>query len=114
MEAQVKHFRLLKLPLLVVGMGAALLLSPACKAQSEISPDHFDGTDSWAAAAQKVRPSVQKQAAAKAALSAKNQNTTLASAFQLTSAHEAAKPVNHDAVAIDRKRKTSARDPEKK
>ncbi|HEY6946963.1 MAG TPA: hypothetical protein VI431_17625 [Candidatus Acidoferrum sp.] len=109
-----KHFLSLKLPLLVLGMGAAVLLSPACKAQSEISPDHFDGTDSWAAAAQKVRGPVQNQAFAKASLPAKNQKATQASALQLTSAHEEAKPVNHDAVAIDRKRKTTARDPEKK
>ena len=38
-----KPFVMLKLPIVLVGFGAALLLSPACKAQ-EVSPDHF--TDS--------------------------------------------------------------------
>jgi hypothetical protein len=38
-----KSFRMLKLPMMFVGLGAALALSPACKAQ-EISPDHFTDT----------------------------------------------------------------------
>jgi hypothetical protein len=113
MEAQVKHFMLLKLPLLVLGIGAALLLTPACKAQSEVSPDHFDGTDSWAVAAQTVHAPVQKQAVTKTSLQAKSQKAAQASAFQLAAAREVTKPVSHDAVAIDRKRKPAARKPEK-
>jgi hypothetical protein len=35
----------------LIGLAAGLILSPASKAQSEIAPDHFDGTDSWEAAA---------------------------------------------------------------
>jgi|ERR1700726_4764220 len=38
-----KSFRMLKLPMMFVGLGAALALSPACKAQ-EVSPDHFTDT----------------------------------------------------------------------
>jgi hypothetical protein len=43
-----KSFALFKIPLILSGISAVLLLAPACKAQSEIAPDHFDGTDSWA------------------------------------------------------------------
>jgi hypothetical protein len=38
-----KYFGMLKLPMMFVGLGAALALSPACKAQ-EVSPDHFTDT----------------------------------------------------------------------
>jgi hypothetical protein len=38
-----KSFRMLKLPMMFVGLGAALAFSPACKAQ-EVSPDHFTDT----------------------------------------------------------------------
>jgi hypothetical protein len=38
-----KSFVMLKLPMVLVGLGAALVLSPACKAQ-EVSPDHFTDT----------------------------------------------------------------------
>jgi hypothetical protein len=43
-----KTFALLKFTLILGALAAALTLSPACKAQSEVNPDHFDGTDSWA------------------------------------------------------------------
>lgn len=38
----VKSFILLKLPLIICGLGACLLLSPASRAQ-EVNLDHFDG-----------------------------------------------------------------------
>ena len=38
-----KSFGMLKLPMILVGVGAAMLFSPSCKAQ-EVSNDHF--TDS--------------------------------------------------------------------
>jgi len=40
-----------KMCVTLVGLAAGLFFSPACKAQSEIAPDHFDGTDSWEVAA---------------------------------------------------------------
>ncbi|HLZ90753.1 MAG TPA: hypothetical protein VKQ28_03485 [Candidatus Acidoferrum sp.] len=46
-----KSFIYYKLPLLLLTLGGALILAPQASAQSEIAPDHFDGTDSWAAAA---------------------------------------------------------------
>ena len=41
--ADVKTFRLFKLPFLSCVLLGGLLLSPACRAQSEIAPDFFDG-----------------------------------------------------------------------
>jgi hypothetical protein len=38
-----KPFGMLKIPMILVGFGAALVLTPACKAQ-EVSPDHFTAT----------------------------------------------------------------------
>ena len=49
-----KPFVILKLPILLCGLGAALLLSPGCKAQSEIDPDHFEGANT--APLEKVTP----------------------------------------------------------
>ena len=46
-----KSLASLKMSVTLVGLAAGLVFSPACKAQSEIAPDHFDGTDSWEAAA---------------------------------------------------------------
>ena len=60
-----KRFILLKLSVLLLGIGGALVLTPSCKAQSEISPDHFDGTDSWAMSARQVHVQSQEQLVAK-------------------------------------------------
>jgi len=38
-----KPFGMLKIPMILVGLGAALVFSPASKAQ-EVSPDHFTDT----------------------------------------------------------------------
>ena len=38
-----KSLGMLKFPMMLAGLGAALLLSPACKAQ-EVNPDHFTDT----------------------------------------------------------------------
>ena len=108
-----KHFILLKLSVLVLGAAAALVLTPACKAQSEISPDHFDGTDSWAVAARPVHAQPQKQSAAKPSKQAKSQKAAQGSAFQLAAVREATKPVNRDAVAVDRKHKPASNNSDK-
>lgn len=100
-----KRFVLLKLALLAFGVGGALLLTPSCKAQSEISPDHFDGTDSWATSARPVHAQLQKPTPVKPSLQAKSQKAAQGSAFQLAAAREVAKPVSRETVAVDRKRK---------
>lgn len=108
-----KHSILLKLSVVFFGIGAALVLTPACKAQSEVSPDHFDGTDSWAAAARSVHGQPQKQTSAKPSLQAKSQKTAQGSAFQLAAAREVSKPVNREGAAVDRKRKPATRSSDK-
>ena len=113
MEAQAKPLVLFKLAVLAFGIGAALVLTPACKAQSEISPDHFDGTDSWALASQKVHAPVQKLGVAKASLSAKSQKTAENSPFQLAAVREVSKSASQGIVAVEPKRKEAARKPEK-
>ena len=100
-----KRFVLLKLAVLTFGVGAALILTPSCKAQSEISPDHFDGTDSWATSARSAHAQPQKQAAAKPLVQAKSHRAAQGSAFQLAEAREVAKPVRREADAADRNRK---------
>ena len=103
-----KHFILLKLSVLALGAAAALLLTPACKAQSEISPDHFDGTDSWATAARPVHAQPKKQPVAKPSLQAKSQNASQGSAFQLAAVREVTKPVRRETGAADRNRKPAS------
>jgi hypothetical protein len=47
----VKSIDISKLAVLLVGLGGFLALAPQARAQSEVAPDHFDGSDSWAVAA---------------------------------------------------------------
>ena len=113
MKAQPKPFVWFKLTLVAFGIGAALLLTPACKAQSEISPDHFDGTDSWAVAVPRSNAPVQKLRVAKTSLSAESQKTAQNSPFQLAAAREVSKRVSHETVAAEPRRKAAPLGPEK-
>jgi hypothetical protein len=72
-----------KICVTLVGLAAGLVFSPACKAQSEIAPDHFDGTDCWEAAAH--RKATQSKSPLKR-LAAKTNHSKLTApfAFQLT------------------------------
>lgn len=114
MKTQAKPFVLFKLALATFGIGAALLLTPSCKAQSEINPDHFDGTDSWAVAAQTVHAPVQKLRVAKASLPAKGQQTAQNLPFQLPAAREVSKRVSDDIVDAEPGRKAATSRPEKR
>jgi hypothetical protein len=113
-ETPVKEFVSVKMSILFLGIGAALFLAPACKAQSEISPDHFDGTDAWAVSSQTPHPSTHKQTSAKSQLQGHSQTATKGSAFQLAAAREVSKPSHPAALAVDRKRKPTPQNPEKK
>ena len=107
-----KSFISLKTCVVLCGMGAALLFAPGSKAQSEVSPDHFDGTDSWAAAhSQAAKP---KQTPANVTLQAKAQKNSQGSSFQLASSREVTKAPRPNATAVDRKRKATTPNPEKK
>jgi hypothetical protein len=109
-----KPFSLLKLTLMLVGFGAVLMLAPACKAQSEVSPDRFDGSDSWETAAHKPAPTAKAKptTTTHANLQAQNRMADAGPTVQLAAAREVSKPEKHEAVAVQGKRKTAARKPD--
>jgi len=110
-EAPVKSFSLLKLPALLAGFGAFLLFSPACKAQSEVNPDHFDGTDTWEVAARKpVTAQAQGKVAQKSGtLQAQSQKVSTGASVQLAAARDMSNPSPVSAVAVEDKRKAAVR-----
>jgi hypothetical protein len=112
-----KSFAMLKMAVALLGFGALLAFTPSCRAQSEINPDHFDGTDSWEVAARTPAPHA---AASRASRNQQAQNkqaqskpASKSSTFQLAAERQSSAPQPHDAVAIQDKRKPSARKPEK-
>jgi len=100
----VKSFSFCKLPLVLLGLGGALFFAPQSRAQSEIAPDHFDGTDSWAAAAAaKVQaPKAKPRTATATSQSAKK---PAAPSLQPVAAREV---VADRRSAADKKRKIAA------
>ena len=104
-----KPFSLLKVPMLLVGFGAVLLFAPACKAQSEVSPDHFDGTDSWEIAARTPVAAKTKSGANAGTFQAKNQKASAGPNLQLAAAREVTKSAPRTAVTLRDKRKTAIR-----
>ncbi len=108
-----KLFSLLKIPTIVVGFGALLFFAPNCKAQSEVSPDHFDGTDPWEIAARKPVAAKAKPTLATGSYQAQNKKTGLSASLQLASARELSKSTPHSAVAVQDKRKVAVRKSDK-
>ena len=104
-----KLFSLFKIPVLLLGFGALLFFSPNCKAQSEINPDHFDGTDPWEIAARKPVASRIKQAPVLVSSQAKNKKAGSRPGLQLAAARNPLNLMSHDAVAIQDKRKKAVR-----
>ena len=109
-----RYFISFRMPLLLLVAGVALACAPSSKAQSEVSPDHFDGTDSWAAAAQSPRAPKHKQNDGNSGLQAQPRKNQQASAFQLAAARQVSKPAPKQTIAVDRKRKPAPASPEKK
>ena len=109
-----KYLISFRIPLLLLVAGVALGCAPSSKAQSEVSPDHFDGTDSWAAAAQSPRAPKHKQNDGNSGLQAQPQKNPQASAFQLAAARQVSKPAPKQAAVVDRKRKQAPAGPQKK
>jgi hypothetical protein len=103
-----KSFSLLKIPMMMLGFGAVLLLTPACRAQSEISPDHFDGTDSWESALAQKNASIKNQQL-KNPLLVQAQKPGSGPTMKLAAQREASQPARQDAVAIQDKRKAASR-----
>ena len=108
-----KPFVLLRLAAVSFGLGALLYFPPSCKAQSEVSPDHFDGTDPWQAAAQKSLSAKPKPAPVRTALQSSRQKTGSTASLQLAATRELSKPVPHEALAIQDKRKPAVRKSDK-
>ena len=104
-----KPFSLLKIPMMLVGLGAIMLFAPACKAQSEVSPDHFDGTDSWEIAARTPVASRTKVATAANSYQAQNKKAGSGASMQLAAVREVTKASPRKAVALQDKRKTAVR-----
>jgi hypothetical protein len=107
-----KPFTMLKLAVPLLGFGALLLFTPSCRAQSEISPDHFDGTDSWETAARIPAPHTTHAPAPKAQL-AKTNASKASSTLQLASDRQRSAPQRREPVAIPEKRKPAVRKSEK-
>ncbi len=110
-----KPFSLLKIPVLLAGLGALLFLAPACKAQSEVSPDHFDGTDSWEAAARKTVAPNAKAAAQHNSYQAQNTKAGSSASLKLAAVRDTSNPARQSAVAIQDKPKVAViRKPDQK
>src|SRR5271167_535123 len=104
-----KSFNLFKIPMMLAGLGAALVLAPSCKAQSDVSPDHFDGTDSWEVAAQKPVATKAKSATANSSYQAQSKKAGSGATMQLAAVREVTKASPRNTVAVQDKRKTVAR-----
>src|SRR5260370_35228403 len=99
-----KPISFLKVPMLLVGFGAVLLFAPACKAQ-EVSPDHFDGTDSWEIAARTPVAAKAKSAANVVTYQATNQKASAGPNLQMAGAREVTKSAPRTAAALRDERK---------
>jgi len=104
-----KPFNLLKLPVLLLGLAALALFTPSCKAQSEVSPDHFDGTDPWEIAARKPVAATAKPAKATGSYQTQNKKSDSGASLQLAAVREASKSSPGKAVTVQDKRKTAVR-----
>jgi hypothetical protein len=107
-----KPFGLLRLAIVSCGLCALLYFPSTCKAQSEVNPDHFDGTDPWEAAAQKSHPAKPKPAQVRAASQSNPKKT--GATMQLAATHEFSRPARHEAVAVEDRRKPAVQKPNKK
>lgn len=97
-----KAFTICKLTALLIGLGGVLTLAPPARAQSEIAPDHFDGTDSWAVAARAKMAA--KANPASAALQARSANPATP-VLEPVAARNVVALRRSDAVVADKKRK---------
>ena len=108
-----KPFRMFNIPVILLGFGGALILSPVCQAQ-EVSPDHF--TDMAVENVYQAAP--QKLAATKPmqtppALQARNLRTDSPTTMQLTATRSSSLAAEPRALAIPEKHKIAPRKPKK-
>jgi hypothetical protein len=105
-----KFFGMLRISMIVLGFGAAMFIAPQCRAQGEIDPDHFDGTDSrQSAALAKVHVPRTNPATAGAAGQALNRNTSGHATLRSTTARNVPNTQGLEVVAVQDKRKASTR-----
>ena len=104
----------IRMGILLFGTAAVLFLAPASKAQSEISPDHFDGTDSWEMTAQSLQAAKHIRSSAKSHLHGQNQRAVGGSPFKLAAVREDSKAATQDVTAVNQKRRAAANDRSKK
>ncbi|HEY1481123.1 MAG TPA: hypothetical protein VGF19_00255 [Candidatus Acidoferrum sp.] len=95
---------LLKMCVVFVGVGAGMLFAPTCRAQAEVSPDHFEGADA-ATAPMTPAKSVTAQAKQNPTLATRNpQKVTV----QHSAKHESGSATADSGAAVADKRKTAA------
>jgi len=102
-----------RIAVLLLGVGGAVLLSPACKAQ-EVSPDHFTDTgvqDVYQPAEGKPKTPAAKQKSL--ALQARKPQVGAEATLQLASKRGAALPAQAGAQPVAEKRKVAASEPKK-
>jgi hypothetical protein len=107
-----KPFGLLRLAVASCGLCALLYFPSTCRAQSEVNPDHFDGTDPWEAAAQKSHPAKPQPALVRTASQSNSKKT--GATVQLAAKREFSTLARHEAVAVEDKRKPAVQKPNKK
>lgn len=108
-----KPFTLLKIPMVLVGFGALVIFAPSCKAQSEVSPDHFDGTDTWEVGARKPIAPKAKAATAPAVFQAKDNKPNANASMQLASVREKSDAMPGNKAALQDKRRLAVRKSDK-
>jgi hypothetical protein len=95
---------LMKMCVVFVGVGAGMLFAPTCRAQSEVSPDHFEGAD---AATAPMTPAkiVAAQAKQNPTLAARNSQKATG---QHSAKHESGSAAAASGAAVADKRRTAA------
>src|ERR1700719_1930408 len=109
-EATMRSFGMLRISMIVLGFAAAMFITPQCRAQFEIDPDHFDGTDSWQAATlAKVHVRKTNRASAGAGGQALHGNTSGHTTLRSAATRNVSKAQGPEVVAVQNKRKASIR-----
>jgi hypothetical protein len=100
-----KPFIISKLSIVLLCLGGTLLLSPQSRAQSDIAPDHFDGTDSWAAAAK--APAAQAKSHSAPVILQASSKISAAPKLEPVAAHEVTAPRRSKAIANKKRKPTT-------
>lgn len=108
-----KSFIMLKIPVILLGVGAALIFAPGSKAQ-EVSPDHFTDTgvqDVYVAAPAKVTAPAAKHKLRTS--QARRPQANSPATVQLAANRDAALPTKTETLALQEESKTASPKPKK-